>query len=85
MVATRSIRTSGQPALGSGAQKRADLNGTWCTEPIKASGHSGPRKQAGHMTALDHSIANQKHLAFNGPSTHDPMRFPFRGTGITCC
>ncbi len=58
--------------MGSGAAERADLNGTWSTEPIKASGLISPRKQAGHMTALDQRIATDKVLAKHGPSTHDP-------------
>ena len=71
-MATRSNRKPREPALGSGATERADLNGTWSTEPIKASGQSSPHKQAGHMTALDHPIATDKVLANHGPSTHDP-------------
>ena len=71
-MATRSSRKPGQPAKGSSASERADLNGTRCTETIKASGQVIPRKQAGHMTALDQRLTSQKSLANNGPSTHDP-------------
>ena len=72
MMATRSIRKPGQPAKGSSAAERVDLNGTRRTETIKASGQVIPREQAGHMTALDHRITNPKSLANTGPSTHDP-------------
>ncbi len=59
--------------MGSSAGERADLNGFWCTETIKASGLVTPRKQAGHMTAPDQPIASNKHLANHRPSTHDPV------------
>ena len=76
MMATRSIQAPGHPAVGSSAAmimaERADLNGTWRTETIKASGQTTPREQAGHMTALDQLIATDKVLAKSGPSTHDP-------------
>ena len=70
-MATRSTRKPGQPAEGSSAGERADLNGTRHTETIKGSGQVVPRKQAGHMTALDQRITSQKSLANKGPSTHD--------------
>ena len=37
---------------------------------ISASGHV-PRKQAGHMEALDPSSSMSNSLAAKGPSTHD--------------
>ena len=74
MMATRSFRPPDIPAFGSGADERVRMNGTWCTETIKASGHMTPRKQAVHMTATDHVIKTEKSLAKTGPSTHDPKR-----------
>jgi len=59
MMANRSIRYRGIPATGSSTTATngvcADLIGTLATETIKASGQLAPRKQAGHMTALDHA------------------------------
>ncbi len=76
MMATRSIRHLGNPAVGSSdAQatgERVDLNGTQITETIKASGHKVPRKQARHMTAIDQAANTEIFLANQGPSTHDP-------------
>ncbi len=73
MMATRSIRQLGIPAMRSSADERVYVNGTWCTETIKASGHMAPRKQAAHMTATDHVITTKKSLAKTGPSTHEPL------------
>jgi hypothetical protein len=73
VMATRSTRRAGKPAPGSGTLECADLNGTCSSETIKASGQITPRKQAGHMTALDHAARTQNPLLKPGRPHMTPI------------
>ena len=79
MMANRSIRHQGIPATGSSTTaiigERVDLNGTLATETIKASGQLAPRKQAGHMTALDHAKNTIFYLQTPGRPHMIPARY----------
>jgi hypothetical protein len=74
VMATRSNRRAGKPAPGSGTLECADLNGTCSSETIKASGQITPRKQAGHMTALDHAARTQNPLLKPGRPHMTPVK-----------
>ncbi len=77
MMANRSIRYRGIPATGSSTTATngvcADLIGTLATETIKASGQLAPRKQAGHMTALDHAKKTIFYLQIPGRPHMTPI------------
>ena len=81
MMANRSIRHQGKPATGSSTAAMTgvcvDLIGTLATETIKASGQLAPRKQAGHMTALDHAKKTIFYLQSPGRPHMTPMLVPF--------
>ena len=62
-------RTKPQVVTG---HESAAMIGARFADTIRASGHTAPRKQAGHMIAPDRApITSKKTLATQGPSTHD--------------
>jgi hypothetical protein len=64
-----------KPSLGQWQSHAAKLSWVSSAEPIWASGHQGPHKQAGHMTAFEPpQLSYHLLLELRGPSTHDPPR-----------